>query len=158
MKPAGHGHERMRLPRWVRLWVYFGGALCATSGAAWLLLHYFAQREGEFGVEPHPFEHATLVTHGVAGLAMLWVFGLIWLAHVRRGWSKPQHRWAGGTMAALMLWLALSAAGLYYLGDEAWRGFVGIAHWSLGLFATVWLPMHIWLGRRAIQRRHGTRH
>lgn len=147
-----HGHERLRLPGWVRWWVYLGGALSALSGSAWLLLHHFVRREGEFGPEPSALEHPSLVLHGVSGLMLLWVLGLVWLPHVRRGWSKRQHRWVGGTMAALMLWLALSAAGLYYLGDESWRGWVGIAHWTLGLFAAIWLPVHIWIGRRRIHR------
>ena len=152
MTRTPHGHERLRLPRWIRWWVYLGGALCAASGLAWLLLHDFAQREGAFGLEPHPLEHPSLVVHGVLGLALLWVFGLVWLPHVRRGWHRPRHRVVGGTMAALMLWLALSAAALYYLGDEAWRDRIATAHWALGLFAVAWLPLHIWLGRRAIRR------
>lgn len=147
-----HGHERLRLPGWVRAWVYIGGALCALSGGAWLLLHYFVRHEGEFGPAPSVFEHPSLVVHGICGLAMLWVLGLVWLPHVRRGWSKRRHRWAGGTMAALMLWLVLSAAGLYYLGDETWRGWISVAHWTLGLFAALWLPAHIWIGRRRLGR------
>ena len=148
-----HGHERLRLPGWVRAWVYVGGALCALSGSGWLLLHHFVRREGEFGPEPSPFEHPSLVVHGMSGLALLWVLGLVWLPHVRRGWGKRQHRSVGGTMVALMVGLALSAAGLYYLGDERWRSVVSIAHWTLGLFAVVWLPTHIWVGRRRVARK-----
>lgn len=147
-----HGHDRLRLPRWIRAWVYIVGTLCALSGAAWLFLHHFVRSEGEFGPEPSWFEHPSLVVHGVCGLALVWVLGLVWLPHVRRGWSKRQHRWAGGTMAALMLWLALSAAALYYLGDERWRGLTSVAHWVLGLFAVAWLPLHIWIGRRRISK------
>jgi len=147
------GHERFRLPGWIRAWVYAGGTLCAASGALWLLFHYFIHRNGAFGPEPHPMEHAWLVVHGIAGLGMLWVFGLVWLPHVRRGWAKRQHRLAGGTMVSLMLWLAISAGGLYYLGNDDWRDVVGVAHWASGLFAAAWLPTHIWLGRRTIRRR-----
>lgn len=147
-----HGHERLRLPRWVRWWVYLAGSLCALSGSAWLLLHHFVRREGEFGPEPSPFEHPALVVHGISGLLLLWVLGLIWLPHVRRGWSMRRHRWVGGAMAALMLWLSLSAAGLYYLGDETLRNWTSIAHWTLGLAAALWLPTHIWIGRRRIRR------
>jgi hypothetical protein len=150
-----HGHERLRLPRWVRWWVYGGGTLCAASGAAWLLLHHFGQQEGAFGLEASPFEHPSLVLHGVCGLALLWVLGLVWFPHVRRGWHKRRHRLVGGTMAALMLWLAASAAGLYYLGDETLRGWVSIGHWTLGLFAVAWLPLHICHGRRLIRRSQG---
>ncbi|MEP6633149.1 MAG: hypothetical protein ABJA62_02980 [Luteimonas sp.] len=148
------GHERQRLPGWIRAWVYGAGGVCAASGMLWLLFHYFFQRNGAFGLEPHPLEHAWLVAHGTTGLVLLWVLGLIWLPHVRRGWAKPRHRLVGGAMAALMLWLGISAAGLYYLGDENWRARIAIAHWAFGLLAIVWLPLHIWLGRRTIRRQH----
>ncbi|GAB3345216.1 hypothetical protein [Lysobacter tyrosinilyticus] len=147
-----HGHERLRLPRWVRLYTYAGGALCALSGGAWLLLHHFVRTEGEFGPEPSVLEHPSLVAHGVLGLGMIWLLGLLWFPHIRRGWSRREHRWVGGSMAALMLWLALSAAALYYLGDETWRGWVSVGHWALGLFAVLWLPLHIWIGRRRLRR------
>lgn len=145
-------HERMRLPRWARWCVYVIGVVCALSGATWLLLHHFVQREGEYGPEPHVLEHPSLVLHGVSGLAMLWVLGLVWLPHVRRGWAKRAHRVVGGTMAALMLWLALSAAGLYYLGDDSARSVTSLAHWIAGLAAAAWLPIHIVLGRRTQRR------
>lgn len=148
----GNRHDRLRLPRWVRWWVYLGGTLCAVSGVAWLLLHHFAQREGMFGPEPHPLEHPSLVAHGILGLCLFWVLGLVWLPHVRRGWSRPRLRWIGGAMAALLLWLAASAAGLYYIGNDTWRGWIALSHWSLGLFAVLWLPFHIWWGRRALRR------
>lgn len=150
--PQHSGHDRLRLPRWMRLWVYVAGGVCAATGAGWLLLHYFVRREGVFGLEPHPLEHPALVAHGLCGLLLLWVLGLVWLPHVRRGWARREHRAAGGTMAALMLWLALSAAGLYYLGDEQLREAVSLGHWLLGLFAAAWLPTHIWLGRRRLRR------
>lgn len=145
------GHERLRLPRWVRWWVYLVGGACALSGSAWLLLHHFGQREGAFGAEPSPFEHPSLVVHGVCGLVLLWVLGLVWFPHVRRGWHRPRHRLVGGMMAGLMLWLGVSAAGLYYLGDDTLRGWASVGHWTLGLAAVAWLPLHIWLGRRAIR-------
>lgn len=146
-----HGRERLRLPRWVRAYVYIGGALCGLSGVTWLLLHHFVRHEGEFGPEPSVLEHPSLVVHGVLGLGMVWLLGAVWFPHIRRGWSRREHRWAGGTMAALMLWLAFSAAGLYYLGDESWRGWVSVGHWVLGLFAALWLPTHIWIGRRRLR-------
>ena len=149
---SAHAHERLRLPRWIRWWVYGGGCACAATGIAWLLLHDFVTHEGAFGPESHPLEHPMLVAHGCAGLAMLWVFGLVWLPHVRRGWSRRRHRVVGGMMAALMLSLCASAAMLYYLGDERWRSLVAVAHWGLGLFAVAWLPLHIWLGRQAIRK------
>lgn len=35
MNPAhSHGHERLRLPRWIRIWVYVVVGACAVSGSA----------------------------------------------------------------------------------------------------------------------------
>lgn len=149
---ARHG-ERFVLPRWVRWTVYACGVACALSGAGWLLLHQFVQVDGAFGPEPHPLEHPALVLHGVAAAAMLWTFGLVWLAHVRRAWGRRTNRRSGGTLVALLAWLAVSGLGLYYLADERWRQVASIGHWALGLFAVAWLPIHVWRGRRAVRLR-----
>ncbi len=147
-----NGHERVRLPRWTRWCVFVIGSICALSGTLWLWLHHAVIREGEFGPEPHRLEHPSLVLHGISGMAMVWVFGVVWLPHVRRGWAQARHRVPGGIMAMLMFWLALSAAGLYYLGDDTWREWISMSHWVLGMLATVWLPTHIWIGRRPLRQ------
>lgn len=151
-----HHAERFAMPRWARWWIYVAGAAALVSGGGWLLLHHFVQVEGEFGPEAHPLEHPALVVHGVAAAALIWSFGLIWLGHVRRAWHRRFNRRSGGTMVALMGWLGASGLGLYYLADERWREVASIGHWSLGLFAALWLPVHIWRGRRAVRMRAKT--
>jgi hypothetical protein len=146
-----HSRERFHLPAWVRATIYGAGVACLLSGAAWLLLHHFVRVEGEFGPESSPIEHPALVLHGIAAALMVWLFGLLWLVHVRRAWSRRRNRRSGGSMVALMAWLALSGLGLYYLGDEDWRTYASLGHWVVGLFAALWLPIHIWRGRRAVR-------
>ncbi|MCB1601843.1 MAG: DUF4405 domain-containing protein [Rhodanobacteraceae bacterium] len=146
-----HQRERFQMPRWVRLAVYGVGLLCAFSGVLWLLLHHFVQVEGEFGPEPSPFQHPLLVLHGVVAAMLIWLFGLLWLTHVRRAWKRRRNWRSGGFMVLLLAWLAISGLGLYYLGSEQWRQYTGIAHWLAGIIATLWLPFHIWRGRRAVQ-------
>lgn len=146
-----HQRERFQMPRWVRLAVYGVGLLCALSGVLWLLLHHFVQVEGEFGPEPSPFQHPLLVLHGVVAAMLIWLFGLLWLTHVRRAWKRRRNWRSGGFMVLLLAWLAISGLGLYYLGSEQWRQYTGIAHWLAGIIATLWLPFHIWRGRRAVQ-------
>lgn len=150
---ARHG-ERFVLPRWVRWTVYAVGMACVVSGTAWLLLHTFVQVEGDFGPQPHPFEHPLLVVHGVAAALMLWTFGLLWLSHVRRAWGRRTNRTSGGTMVVLLAWLGVSGLGLYYLADERWREVASVGHWAIGLLAAAWLPFHIWRGRRTVHSRH----
>ena len=146
-----HQRERFQMPRWVRLAVYGVGLLCAFSGVLWLLLHHFVQVEGEFGPEPSPFQHPLLVLHGVVAAMLIWLFGLLWLTHVRRAWKRRRNWRSGGFMVLLLAWLAISGLGLYYLGSEQWRQYTGIAHCLAGIIATLWLPFHIWRGRRAVQ-------
>jgi hypothetical protein len=132
--------------------IYAAGLACFLSGVLWLLFHYFIRREGAFGLEAHPLEHICLAIHGGAAIAMAWVFGLIWLMHIRRGWHKRRNLKSGISMASIMLVLIFSGWGLYYLSDEQWRDYTGFLHWFFGLFAGLWLPIHIWRGRQSSDR------
>ena len=147
-----HGSPRFTLPAWLRRLVYLTGAACLATGGAWLLLHSFGQVDRGFGPEPSALEHPALVLHGVAAAALVWCFGAVWLGHVRRAWHRGFNRRGGGTMVALMAWLVVSGLGLYYLADEQWRAATSLGHWTLGLLAAAWLPLHILRGRRAVRR------
>jgi amino acid transporter len=140
------------MPAWIRRWVYAAGSACFLTGILWLLFHYFIRHEGDFGPEAHPLEHIWLTLHGGAAIAMAWVFGLMWLGHIRRGWQKGRNLKSGITMASIMLTLIFSGWGLYYLSNEQWREYTGFIHWGLGLFAGLWLPIHIWRGRLSAKK------
>lgn len=146
------GPQRFLLPRWARRGVYAVSALCFGSGAAWLWLHHFVTVDGAFGPETSPLEHPMLVVHGIAAMAMTWLFGVLWLAHVRRAWHARRNRRSGGAMVAFLSALCLSGLGLYYLGDEQLRAWTSTAHWLVGFVAATALPIHIWRGRRAVRR------
>ena len=142
-------NNSLRLPPWIRWWVYGAGAAALVTGVLWLVFHHFIRREGPFGLEAHPLEHGWLMLHGAAGYAVVWSLGLIWFLHVRRGWSGTHNRLNGRTMTIVLIVLVLTGLGLYYLGDEIWRDRTAILHWALGLFAGAWLPFHVWRGRRS---------
>lgn len=150
MRREQASHDGMQMPAWIRRWVYAAGTACTMSGLLWLVFHHFVRHEGDFGPESHPLEHVWLTLHGGAAIAMGWVFGLIWLAHVRRGLHRGRNRSSGLTMVVLLVILGLSGWGLYYLGDEDWRALASSAHWVVGLVASLWLPFHIWRGRRRV--------
>lgn len=141
----------MRMPAWIRRWVYAVSIAVATTGVLWLLAHTFVVREGEFGPEPHWMEPHLLSTHGAAGMLALWVFGLVWLPHIRRGLHQKRNRRMGIALLATIIVLAASGWGLYYIGSEDWRPIVSVLHWALGLAAVGGLPLHVWRGRRSAQ-------
>lgn len=138
----------MRLPRWVRLFVYGSAAATWVTGVLWLVFHHYVRREGPFGPEASPLEHGWLALHGAAAFLILWALGLIWISHVRRGWSGLRNRWNGRTLTMALVVLAASGWGLYYLGDELWRERLSLLHWGLGLGLGLGLPFHVWSGRR----------
>lgn len=148
MRREHTSHEGLRMPNWIRRWVYAAGLTSFLSGAAWLLFHHFVRRNGMFGPEAHPLEHVWLQLHGAAAIALAWVLGLIWLAHVRRGWQKRRNLGTGAPLLIGLLLLAATGWGLYYIGAEGWRDAISITHWTLGLTAGAWLPLHVWRGRR----------
>ena len=49
----------------------------------------------------------------------------------------------------LLLALALSGWGLYYLGDEAWRRAALQAHTWIGLATPLAVGWHLWTAKRA---------
>ena len=52
------------------------------------------------------------------------------------------------TRGGSLLLLAVTALGLYYLGDEIQRHWVSVSHWSVGLGAAAVLLLHALIGRR----------
>lgn len=142
-------HEGLLLPGWLRRWVYAIGLACLLTGAAVLGARWFLMVEGEFGPLPHPLEHWSLIAHGVVASVAAWVFGMVWLAHVRRGLHKRRNLLSGLTAVGLLLALGLTGWGLYYLGDQDWRARTSVVHWVIGIAVTVWLPLHAWWGRRS---------
>ncbi|MBY9062862.1 hypothetical protein K7957_07955 [Sphingomonas yunnanensis] len=119
-------------------------ALVWASGAAWLVLHHWAQREGAFGPEPSQAEPWALRVHGVAATATVALLGLLYGVHVAPGWRARRRRWSGGALFASGVALALSGDLLYYLADEDSRAAVALAHWVVGLAALPLFVAHRW--------------
>lgn len=136
-----------RLPRWQEWSVYGSFGLLLASGLVWLVLDEFVRIAGEFGSEPHPAEHTALVVHGVAAYAFLVVGGAMLPVHVALGWSTKRNLKSGIAFVAVLLLLAASALGLYYLGDDLLRGQVSLIHWATGLLAPPLLCIHVLRGR-----------
>ncbi len=126
-----------------------------ASGAAWLVLHHWGQRAGDFGPEPSPAEPWALRVHGVAASATVALLGLLYGLHVRPGWRARRRRWSGGALFGTGVALALSGDLLYYLADEDARAAVALAHWTVGLAALPLFLAHRWRrGRTVSRQRH----
>jgi hypothetical protein len=139
---AGHGKRLSRAQR-ASTWLVF--AIAWSSGALWLLFHYFLQRQGEFGLEPHPLEHWWLRLHGLTAFAALWLGGLLWALHVRDGLRRPQRRASGLAIMSAFVVLAASGYLVYYADEGGARDVAAVLHWSVGLLLAVPLVAH-WRG------------
>jgi hypothetical protein len=140
-----------RLSRTWRLMVYLVGGGIWTTGALWLLFHYFFVRETAFGPSPHPLESWSRAAHGAFGFATLWLFGVLWSAHVVEGWRSLRRRWTGSLMFGLFAWLVLSGYLIYYVGNEGLLAATTLLHWLIGLAAPVPFLVHR-LGTFSVKR------
>jgi hypothetical protein len=103
------------------------------TGGLWLLFHYFFVARGEFGLEANPLEPKWLMLHGAFAFASIWMFGLLWGAHVTVAWPSSRRRWSGIMVTCLLLWLTVSGYLLYYTGNEMVRSTASVLHWTIGL-------------------------
>jgi hypothetical protein len=145
-----------RLDRWQILLLTISGALLWLSGAAWLLLHYYGQVQGEFGPETNPLEPWFLRIHGLVLIPALLGFGGLFVVHMPKGWKNRYQRNLGIALTAVFVILIVSGYMLYYVGDEGLRDWTSIIHWVLGLGAPVlfiWHYLHGVTKRRAIKRK-----
>ena len=118
------------LHRWALM--VAGGALW-LSGVAWLLLHFYAPIESEFGPEANPLEPWMLTAHGLAMIAALLAIGGLLTAHVMAGWEIRQQRVRGIAIGATVLVLIATGYLQYYAGNQQLRESVSTIHWILGL-------------------------
>jgi hypothetical protein len=140
-----------------RRWLYLCSVLLLVSGAAWLVAHYFLNGRDDFPGAPHPSEVWWLRLHGAAAMGFLITFGMALTHHVRSGWAQRANRASGVVNLVVAIALALSAYGLYYIGDDRTRAAVSLTHWIVGLVAAAALPIHVMLGRRQSSRREHSR-
>ena len=141
-------YRTAKLARWqVRLLVWSGAVLWLT-GAGWLLLHHYGQRQGEFGPETNPLEPWMLRLHGAALIAALLGVGGLLVAHVWRGWQYRRQRAIGLALLVTVGLLVVTGYLLYYAGDEQGRPWISILHWAVGLASPVLFAWHHRAGRR----------
>lgn len=141
---------RVKLSAVYEIGVYLIGAGIVASGVAWLVLHYYGQIQGEFGVETHPLEPWSLKIHGAFSALALVLLGSLLAIHVTPALQSRRHLWTGLSLLTLWLLLAVSGYLLYYAGDEDLRALISQLHWIVGLALPLLLAAHLserWLRR-----------
>jgi hypothetical protein len=134
------GH--LQRPR--RLTVYAVSIGVWVTGAIWLLFHYFVKQVDKFGFEnAHPAEKWWLIGHAAFAFMSIWLFGVLWPAHVKKSWTAHIRRGSGGTLFGITTWLALTGLALYYIGSDTWRSWTSILHWAPGLGAVAIFAWHL---------------
>jgi hypothetical protein len=136
------------MPTWLRSVLYGSLGLLWLSGLAWLALHLFFARETGFGLAPHPWQPGILLVHGVLAVVATFLFGWISGSHVGFNWNRGAQRVSGVLLIALLVVLALTGLGNYYLTSDSARSINSIVHEAAGLLAIVPALVHWAVARR----------
>ena len=92
-----------------------------------------------------------LMVHGAAAMVTLLLLGALIPVHVMRAWRARKNRVSGSAMATFNAILIVTAFGLYYLGSETLRPWISWIHIAAGLSLALWLPLHVYLGKRELR-------
>jgi hypothetical protein len=139
--------EKIRLIPAHRWTLYVVTALVWLSGCLWLGVEKWKEPgDSEWG----PF---LMKIHGAVAMAVLLLLGSM-VTHVLRGLALKRNRILGFFLIGLFLWLTVTGWFLYYAGDDRWRDFSSLAHWTAGLALPMLLAAHILVGRKVFRARN----
>jgi len=141
-----------RLPVWHRRLTYAVCGLVYASGVLWLLFHYGVTAHNDFGPARHPLESWWLQLHGAAAMGFLIVLGSLLPGHIGEAWRLRRNFSTGVVMLAATAFLVVTGWGLYYLGSETLRAWLGVGHWVIGAAGAPLLVLHRLLGRGQKER------
>lgn len=133
----------MKLSSLHKALLYSLGGVLYLSGALWMLLHAGLLRWDPLGSAGLEVKHYLLVTHGVVSMPFLIVLGSLIPVHMKKGWAAKRSVRSGTAMVLTNLVLLLTAAALYYVGDESWRAMSSVIHRSVGAIVVVLLLLHL---------------
>jgi hypothetical protein len=137
----------LRLKPSFRYAVYAIVAFLTLTGAAWFVADWQKDTDEIW----QQIAANMLMLHGGAAMLALLLLGALIPIHVLRAWRARKNRISGSLMATLNATLIVTAFGLYYLGSETLRPWTSWTHIAAGLALALWLPLHIWLGRRQLR-------
>jgi hypothetical protein len=136
----------LRLKSPFRYAIYAIVAVLTLTGAAW----FVADWKKDLSTDEIWQQLAAnmLMIHGGAAMLALLLLGALVPVHILRAWRAGKNRLSGSLMATFNAVLIATAFGLYYLGSETLRPWISWTHIAAGVALALWLPMHVWLGRR----------
>jgi len=133
-----------RLPYGRRMTIYVASGVCWLTGVLWVLFDYFVRIEDDFGFDgPHPLQKTWLVLHAAVSFWAIWLFGVLWPNHVKKGWTQKARRPTGGTLFGLTAWLTITGFALYYIGSDSTRELTSLSHWIVGVLTIVVFLIHL---------------
>jgi hypothetical protein len=139
----------LRLKPSFRFAIYAAFAILFLTGAGWLVADWQKDISGD-EIWQQSIAYLLMV-HGGAAMVTLLLLGALIPLHVIRAWRSRKNRVSGSAMATFNTVLILTAFGLYYLGLETLRPWMSWTHIAAGFSLSLWLPVHIFLGRREIR-------
>lgn len=147
-----HRHRAIppRLSHRHEFWLYLSSGALLLSGLGWLCSHFLWRSSGPFGAVANPAEAWWLRLHGAAVIGFLIAFGALLPGHVVQNWGARLHRATGGSNVALIVLLALSGYGLYYVVGDRMHAWISVLHWGVGLLWLAALAWHVILGKRRV--------
>lgn len=89
--------------------------------------------------------------HGAATMLFLFLLGAMLNTHIRRAIRSRRNLATGWIVIGLIVFLVISAYGLYYLSGETARLIWSTVHWILGVVFAAGIVLHIFFGRRTIR-------
>jgi 4-amino-4-deoxy-L-arabinose transferase-like glycosyltransferase len=146
-----------RLALWQIWLIMCSGGILWLSGAAWVLLHYFGEIQGEFGPETNPAQPWLLKLHGLVLIPAILVFGSLLVAHIPKGWNDKGQRIGGIVVTGILVTLIISGYMLYYAGSDALREWSSTLHWIIGILLPVgflWHYSHRYSNRKSIRKKN----
>jgi len=139
----------LRLKPSFRFAIYAAFTVLFLTGAGWLVADWQKDISGdEFWQQSVAY---LLMVHGAAAMVTLLLLGALIPVHVMRAWRARKNRVSGSAMATFNAILIVTAFGLYYLGSETLRPWISWIHIAAGLSLALWLPLHVYLGKRELR-------
>jgi hypothetical protein len=151
-------HTKSGRLSWWQLWLIMSsGAILWLSGAAWVLLHYFGEVQGEFGLETNPAQPWLLKLHGLVLIPAILVFGSLLVVHIPKGWNDKRQRVGGIIVTGIFTILIISGYMLYYVGSDALRDLSSTLHWIIGISlpaSFLWHYSHRYSNRKPLRKKN----